>query len=285
MSRLPRKVDSHHHLWSLTDNEYAWLTSDLKPLYRNFSTTDLLKANQGCGITKTVLVQASATDKETDDLLSLARSHEFIVGVVGWVDLSGNIKNTCQRLTYLANQPFFKGIRPMLQDMPNKDWIADSKFAPIFNKLIELDLTFDALVNEDHLEAIFTIAMRNPKLKIVIDHCAKPQIRNNKISIWSERIKRFANLDNVYIKLSGLTTEASANQQSSSHFQAYVDLVYQVFGPKRIMWGSDWPVVNMNSNYQDWLQLTQQLCLDWTEAEQTQLFETTATTFYQLNKH
>lgn len=275
-------IDSHQHFWKMSRGDYEWLTPALSKLYRDFLPSDYLEASSELGICKTVLVQAAATEEETEFLLQLSEENDFIAGVVGWIDLETDPVAACGRLDFFSRFSSFKGIRPMLQDIDDVDWILNPQFAPIFKRLNELGLTFDALIFPEHLENIFFLATHYPNLKIVIDHCAKPNIANQKYDIWAKRIEMFENTKNVYIKVSGLPTEASAAQQEPEHFQRYVNHAYKVFGTKRMMWGSDWPVVNTKSNFSRWLQLTIELLEGRSQSEIDDLFFHSANNFYDL---
>lgn len=275
-------IDSHQHFWKMSRGDYDWLTPELTKLYKDFLPSDYLEEIKNLRISKTVLVQASATEEETEFMLQLSKDHEFIAGVVGWIDFEGDPIAACRRLDLFSQSPFFKGIRPMLQDIEDVDWILNPEFGPIFERLIELDLTFDALVFTEHLDNIFFLANRYPGLKIVIDHCAKPDIANQKYDQWAQKLEMFKGLENVFLKVSGLPTEASESQQESTYFQRYINHVYQIFGSKRMMWGSDWPVVNINSDFSQWLQLTTELISDWSLDEIEDLFVRSASKFYSL---
>ncbi|MGJ8678835.1 amidohydrolase family protein [Paraglaciecola sp.] len=275
-------IDSHHHLWRLERADYSWLTPGLSALYKDFTANDYHQVIESKRVISSVLVQAADTDAETDFLIEQANSNEFISGVVGWVDLSAPVELVWPRLMELVAHPKFKGIRPMLQDIEDPEWILNPEFKPVLESLIALDLTFDALVRTDHLAAIFTIATQYPRLKIVIDHCAKPDIANGEFKAWAAQITQFADLKNVYIKVSGLTLEANLEQQKSEYFKPYFDQVYQTFGSQRMMWGSDWPVLNIQSDYISWLELSQEFASEWPEDEKQAFWSGTANQFYQL---
>ncbi|MEG3768452.1 amidohydrolase family protein [Alteromonas sp. 14N.309.X.WAT.G.H12] len=279
-------VDSHHHIWQLDTGLYSWLTADISPLYRDFSIADYQQvATQSMGATTqlhTVLVQASPTDEETDFLLAQAALEPTVTGVVGWVDFEQDSKAVCARLTTLAANNVFKGVRPMLQDIDDIDWVLRPGFAPIFNQLIRLNLSFDALCRVEHLPSIYQLAKRYPDLPIVIDHCAKPCIEKGQYTQWAAAIAPFSTLPNVYVKASGLTLEATKTQQQPSHFSAYFAHLTSIFGATRIMWGSDWPVVNINSDYAGWLGICQQLVASWDESDKARFWSGTAREFYNL---
>lgn len=275
-------VDSHHHYWKLARGDYGWLTSEFGELYKDFLPEDYACQALPLGITKSVLVQAAPSSFETDFLLQLAEDYDFISGVVGWVNFDGDIDITCARLEYLSMNSYFKGIRPMLQDIEDTDWILNSEFEPIFQSLIKLGLTFDALVLTKQLKNIYVLATKYPDLKIVVDHCGKPNIGKNEYTEWEKEISRFEGAKNVCVKLSGLTTEASIDQQSTLDFLKYFRHVKKIFGTQRMMWGSDWPVVNTNSNIAAWLSVTKSLVDGFSKEEFEDFFTNTANNFYNL---
>lgn len=244
---LENIIDSHQHFWKEDRGDYDWLTPELTNLYRDFLPSDYLEASQSLGISKTVLVQAAVTEAEI--MLQLAESNHFIAGIMGGIDFESDPITACNRLDFFSNNSFFKGIRPMLQDIEDIDWILNPAFAPIFYKLVELELTFDALVFTEYLDNIFFLATHYPDLKIVIDHCAKLEIAFQKYDRWAQKLKMFKGIKNVFIKISDLPTETSSAQKSAEHFQRYAQYAYEAFGAQRMMWGSDWSVVNINSDF------------------------------------
>ena len=250
-------IDSHQHFWLLERGDYHWLTPELNGIYRDFMPADLACEISAANVAATVLVQAAATDEETDFMLSLAASTPFIAGVVGWLDFeSAQVE---QRLVQLAGNPLFKGVRPMLQLIPEPDWVLNPDFDPLFKLLVEYGLSFDALVTEIHLPFISELASRYPELNIVIDHCAKPMLRTGELRNWLGKTAALAVHRNIWVKLSGLLTEAKAGIVSEQLLAPCIQHLLTHFGCHRVMWGSDWPVVQLNGNYQYWLQLTQSL--------------------------
>ncbi|MEP4099825.1 amidohydrolase family protein [Paraglaciecola sp.] len=279
-------LDSHQHIWALDKGYYHWLTPDISDLYRDFSVDDYKQvATSSCRANtsiNTVLVQAAASDAETDYMLAQAASHPLIAGVVGWVDFEKDSQQICERLKMLAANSAFKGVRPMLQDIDDINWILNPEFAPIFKQLIALDLSFDALCRVEHLPNILRLATQYPDLPIVIDHCAKPNVSEGEIAVWSGAMSAFKDLPNVFVKISGLTLEASLKQQDCKSFRPYFNLLHQTFGATRMMWGSDWPVVNINSDYCTWLRISEQLVEQWSITDSERFWSGTAKVFYKI---
>jgi L-fuconolactonase len=226
-------------------------------------------------------VQAAPTVQETRYLLDLAQDDASVAGVVGWVPMLS--RDAPELIAELARHPKFKGIRPMLQDLPDDDWIANPDLAPAVEALIAHDLAFDALIFARHVDALETFVTRFPTLRIVIDHGAKPPIRDGRSGwqSWADGITRLASLPHVQCKLSGLATEAAPGWTEAT-LQPYVDHLLQSFGPARLMWGSDWPVLNLNGDYLLWHSVANTLLAGLSDSERVAVFGANATAFYRL---
>ena len=273
------RVDAHQHFWAIERGDYDWLSPKLVALYQNFLPNDLLLLLKSNNVSKTVLIQAAETNEETNFLLGIAERTDFVAGVVGWINMSST--NSLMRLQELSDNHYFKGIRPMIQDIADDNWMLKPELTPVYEALIEKDLCFDALVKPQHLEALHTLLQRHPKLKVVIDHGAKPNIANNSFKEWGTLISQLAKSTSAYCKLSGLTTEAGENADSETLIP-YIDHLVSNFGPDRIMWGSDWPVVNMSSSYDNWLRVCDRYLSTLEQSAQTAIWSKTAETFYRL---
>ena len=251
-------VDAHQHFWDLTRADYGWLTPEAGVLYRNYLPEELEPSLRESEVAATVLVQAAPSEAETHYLLGLARSHPFVAGVVGWVDFAA--ADASRRIAALAQAggEKLKGLRPMVQDIAAPDWIAQPSLDAAFDAMIAHDLTFDALVRPIHLEPLRTRLLRHPELRAVLDHAGKPDIARGGRDAWARDLKRLARETPIHCKLSGLLTEAGESC-SLSNLVPYVDEVFASFGPDRVMWGSDWPVLNSVSTYADWLELSREL--------------------------
>lgn len=274
-----QRIDSHHHFWQLSRGDYTWLTPELKALYRDFLPNELAPILSHAQVSKTVLVQAAATTAETEFMLAIAKQTDFVVGVVGWVDMGSD--NALVQLEYFSQQPYFKGIRPMLQDIDDVNWILRAELAPVFEMLITQNLTFDALVSSQHLDALYALMKRYPTLKVVIDHCAKPEILSHSTSEWFDKIALIASETSAFCKLSGLVTEAGKNP-CFEQLTPYMEHLLASFGAKRLMWGSDWPVVGLTSTYQQWQSQTEEFLKPLSDKEQQSIWAETAQQFYNL---
>ncbi len=242
-------IDTHQHFWKLARGDYRWLTPDLAPLYRDFLPQDLEPLLRECGIYGTIAVQAADSEAETEYLLSLAERNDWILGVVGWVDLESPL--AVASIERLARHPKLVGLRPMIQNIDDDKWMLRNELRPAIATMIANNLTFDALVLPRHLVHLKEFLTHYVDLTVVVDHCAKPEIRDELFEPWATQISAISEFPNVYCKLSGLVTEAR-KQWEAADLRPYIEHVKQAFGPQRIMFGSDWPVVNMASNYQHW---------------------------------
>ncbi|NRB18977.1 MAG: amidohydrolase family protein [Rhodobacteraceae bacterium] len=250
------RIDAHQHFWSVARDDYGWLTPELKPLYRDFLPADLTPELERHQIAATVLVQAAPSVAETRFMLSLADDHSFIKGVVGWVDFER--PDAAQQIAELATHAALVGLRPMIQDIADPDWMLRPALTPAFLALIAEDLTFDALTLPPHLPNLIQLLQRHPDMRVVINHGSKPLIRDGLMQPWAENMAVLARDTRAYCKLSGLVTEANSGW-TTEDLKPYVDHLLSCFGPDRLIWGSDWPVCLLASNYHAWVETTETL--------------------------
>jgi len=272
-------IDAHQHFWKLDRADYSWLTPDNVPLYRDFLPDDLKPILDENGIEGTVLVQAADSDAETDFMLDLASAHDWIVGVVGWVALSD--PSAIYRLIALSRNRKFCGVRPMLQDIAQTDWILDPANHAALTWLSENGVAFDALIQPRHFEVIDTLATRYPALKIIIDHAAKPDIANGMWDDWKDGVEKLAGHKSCFCKLSGLATE-KAPQQTLVETVRYGRHVLEAFGPDRTIWGSDWPVCTLRTSIGEWKVHCDDLLGGHPATDRDAVFEDTATMVYKI---
>lgn len=249
-------IDAHQHFWQLARGDYGWLTPELGPLYRDFMPDDLVPLIAQSNVAGTVLVQAAPTVAETKFLLEIADTTSFVLGVVGWTDLTA--PTAAKDIARLAQHPKLVGLRPMIQDIADDDWMLRADLTPAFDAMIDADLTFDALVLPRHLSRLHKLLSRHPNLRTVIDHGAKPDISGGQFEGWAKDIALLAEETNASCKLSGLLTEA-ANDWSTSDLAPYVALLFDHFGAQRLIWGSDWPVLTIAANYGTWIEVASSL--------------------------
>jgi L-fuconolactonase len=249
-------VDAHQHFWSIARGDYGWLTAKSGPIYRDFLPADLAPHLRRHGIAKTVLVQAAPTTEETDYLLRLADETAWVGAVVGWVDFER--PDHLSHLKRWSRNPKFRAVRPMIQDLPDPAWVLDPALDWAFRALQDLDLHFEFLGLPAHLDAASALLKRYPRLTVVLDHGMKPQVRNRAFEPWATGIDAIARTTRACCKLSGLVTEALPGWDASD-IKLYADHLLQAFGPDRLMWGSDWPVVNLNGGFDAWRNATLEL--------------------------
>ena len=279
-------IDAHHHLWKRDRGDYFWLDVQRDPalavLNRDFGVEDYRALAEEFGIAGSVVVQAAQTEAETRWLLQqAARSEGLIRGVVGWIEMTA--PNGPERLAALTDSRLLVGIRPMLQDIADVDWMLQKKLDPVFRALIELRLNFDLLIKPPHLKNALTLLTRYPEMRAVIDHGAKPAIARGAWHPWADEIRRIANETGAYCKLSGLVTEATADWDADQ-LRRYVEHLVGCFGPQRLLWGSDWPVALMASDYGRWLQTARGLLSELSVAQRDAIFGSNAIRLYGLDE-
>ncbi|WP_275184114.1 amidohydrolase family protein [Bradyrhizobium sp. CSA112] len=244
------RIDAHHHVWSLARGDYGWLTPALAPIHRDFSLSDLAPHLAAADIKGTILVQAAPTEAETMFLLDIAAKGQVVRGVVGWTDFDAADGEA--RIDALAARKLLVGLRPMVQDIADDDWLLRPALAPLLAAMARNCLVFDALVLPRHLPRLLRVVDDHPELQFVLDHCAKPRLATGELAVWHDDIASLAERPNIVCKLSGLATEAAPDWQVGDLRNA-VDHVVACFGPHRLLWGSDWPVVNLAGGYEKWL--------------------------------
>ena len=273
-------IDAHQHFWRVGENGLSWPPPDLAAIHRDFGPADLAAVGALVGLAGSVLVQSQADDRDTDWLLDLAAGEPLVLAVVGWADLKA--PDAPARIADLARRPKLRGLRPMLQDLEDDAWIAGPGLDPALDAMVTHGLSLDALVLTRHLPHLLTLARRRPDLAIVIDHGAKPPIATGEnADAWAGGIEALAELPQVFCKLSGLLTEAAPGQASDA-LVPYVRRLVSAFGPGRLMWGSDWPVLNLAGDYAGWLALARTLSGLTDPADLAALFGGTSRRFYRI---
>ncbi|MGR3503379.1 amidohydrolase family protein [Pseudaestuariivita sp.] len=276
------RIDAHQHYWQPARGDYDWMPKDNAVLNRSYAPVDLAEARAQHRIEGTILVQAAATVHETEYMLGLADADASILGVVGWVDFEDPEHRA--HLERLAEHPKFLGVRPMIQDIPDVDWMLREDLQWAYQALIELDLTFDALGFPQYLANFHTLITRYPDLRVVYDHCMKPQIRDqmagkDAFTDWAAGMTRLAEDTSGCVKLSGLVTEA-ADGWTEDDLRPFAMHVIEAFGPERVMWGSDWPVCRLQAEYDRWIGAAEAFTEELSEAEKAMIFGGTAARFY-----
>jgi L-fuconolactonase len=281
-------LDAHFHAWQPARGDYGWLTPALGPLWREVQVPHWWHEAAPHGVQGGVLVQAAPTAAETDFLLAQAAAHPRVLGVVGWVDLTA--PDAPAQVRARAAQPRLVGLRPMLQDLADTDWIAQPAVQPALAAMAECGLVLDALIQPRHLPVLQQVARAHPGLRIVIDHGAKPRMDAASApgsaawQAWAQGLQALADLaphGRIVCKLSGLWTEAPAGQPCA-HVQAWAQALLHIWGPQRLLWGSDWPVLEQAGPYAAWWAHTQALLAPLSPAERQAVLGENARRVYRL---
>lgn len=241
-------IDAHQHFWKYNPAEYAWIDNNMQSLKRDFLPDELDREMQRAGVAGSIAVQARQSIEETRWLLELAGQHDFIRGVVGWVDLcSADVE---AQLEVFAGHPKMVGVRHVVHDEPDDSFMARNDFRRGIAALKKYNLAYDLLIFPKHLELATDLVKAFPNQQFVLDHIAKPDIKNQVLSPWDKQIRSLAALPNVACKISGLVTEADWYAWRPEDFTPYLELVLECFGPDRLMLGSDWPVCTLSASHQ-----------------------------------
>ena len=274
-------IDSHQHFWQVGRFDYPWMSSSVEVLYQDYLPDQIQPVLVENGVSKTVLVQASNSVEESRWLLSLADSHPFIAGVVGWVDLMS--ADVGRQLDELSAHPKFKGVRHLVESEPGDDWLVQPEVLRGLHRLADYGLSYDLLVHTRHLKYVPTVADSCPGLSLVIDHMAKPPIANGEITGWFNELKPVAANPNIQCKLSGLITEANWTTWTPNDLRPFVERALELFGPERLMFGSDHPVCLLAGSYKRVLESFQEILAELNEHDRDHIFATNAANFYRLN--
>lgn len=272
-------VDAHFHCWRLARGDYGWLVPELGAIHRDVTIADWGAEARPLGVEAGVLVQAAPTQAETEFLLEHAAVHGAVLGVVGWVDLSA--EDAPQRIEELTARPKLKGLRPMLHDLPDPDWILHAALAPALHAMAAHGLVFDALVRPVHLPRIVELCRRHPDLQVVVDHGGKPDIANAQWQPWANDVQRLADETQAVCKLSGLLTEAGPRPGPGAADRWAAHLL-EGFGADRLLWGSDWPVLERAASYRQWWSDTAGALERLTETERAAVLGGNARRVYRL---
>ena len=272
-------IDAHQHFWRYDPVQDAWITGDMAALKRDFLPDDLMPELRKNGVDRCVAVQAAQSEEETLFLLDLAGRHDAIRGVVGWVDLRAG--NVAERLEFFSRFPRLRGFRHIAQ-AERDDFLLDAEFQRGVAELHRFGLTYDILIYARQLPAAAALVERFPEQQFVLDHIAKPEIRNREVRRWEQGIRRLAACGNIHCKLSGLITEADWTHWRGDDLRPYLDIVFDAFGPGRLMFGSDWPVCLLAGTYAQVKQLVEEYVRACAPAAEADIFGGNASRFYGL---
>jgi L-fuconolactonase len=274
------KIDTHQHFWKYNDRDYVWMTAGMDRLRKDHLPADLLPLIGGADISATVAVQARQSLEESSWLLQLADEHTFIRAVVGWVDLCS--ERVVEQLEQLAQHPKFRGVRHVVHDEPDDNFMLRESFLNGLSQLRQFGLTYDLLLFPRHLPVACDVVKRFPEQVFVLDHIAKPPVRTGEIEPWARDLRQLARFTNVFCKLSGLVTEARWESWEAGDFEPYLDVVLSAFGPHRLMIGSDWPVCTLAGDYKSVINLTANYIARLSDDEQRAILEENPMKVYSI---
>lgn len=274
------KIDSHQHFWQFDPVRDAWITENMAVIRQDFYPTDLQPVLQQSGIDGCVAVQADQSEAETDFLLALAQQNEMVKGVVGWVDLRA--KDVRERLAHYAQFREIKGFRHIVQAESDDLFMLRTEFTDGIRALQEFNFTYDILIFPHQLGPAKELVARFGNQKFVLDHLAKPYIKQGLIDKWKQDIQALARYENVSCKISGMVTEADWEYWTRADLRPYLDVAFEAFGTNRLMFGSDWPVSLVAASYEQWVEILTEYLSDFSVAEKAKFWGKNAKKFYNL---
>ncbi len=276
-------IDSHHHFWRFTQEEYGWIPPDWSALRRDFLPTDLAGELASAGVDGVVSVQARQSLAETDWLLDLAARHAFIRGIVGWVPLiAPDLEAHLDRLAAHPAAARLRSLRHVLQAEADEAYMLRDDFNRGIRVLTRRDLAYDILVLERHLPNTIAFVDRHPRQIFILDHIAKPRIAAGELEPWAKTIRKLARRPNVACKLSGMVTEADVTHWTPERLQPFFDVVLEAFGPARLLFGSDWPVCLAGVPYARWKQVVEHWIAPLSGTERAAILGGNAVEYYGL---
>ncbi|OAS89545.1 amidohydrolase [Metabacillus litoralis] len=274
------KIDAHQHFWLYNEKEFAWINDDMSELKRDFSPEDLKVLLKSIHFDGSIVVQARQSLDETRWLLELAQKYDFIKGVVGWVDLCS--PDVTKQLKQFANNPFLKGVRHVIHDEADDQFMLSEEFQRGISVLNDFNLTYDLLLFPKHIPYALQLIEKFPEQLFVLDHIGKPDIKNKEISFWKENLTKLAEYRNVYVKVSGMVTEADWKNWRKEDFKAYLDIVFNAFGPERVMIGSDWPVCTVSESYESVMGIVLDYVKQFASGYESQILGENCSRFYSI---
>ncbi len=273
-------VDAHQHFWNFDPDRDKWMTAGtMDQIRRDFTPEQLRVLLDQNDVTGSIAVQADQSEEETKFLLDLASEHSWIRGVVGWIDLRSDTLE--ERLQHYRRYEKLVGFRHVLQSEP-ASYMLEPTFIEGVSKLSKYGFTYDLLIYWHQFESAIEMVQQLPEVRIVLDHIGKPDIKDGRILKWAKGISRLAEMPNVFCKISGLATEAHWQYWKNSDFDAYLELTFQLFGPARCMYGSDWPVCTLATSYGEWIDYVRLYISKYSEAEQKAIMGGNCLQFYGL---
>ncbi|NLR57117.1 amidohydrolase family protein [Chitinophaga polysaccharea] len=273
-------IDAHQHFWQYQSVRDAWIDESMEVIRRDFLPEDLIPVLEDNGVHGCIAVQADQSAEETSFLLSLAEKHDFIKGVVGWIDLRAD--NIQEQLQQYAGHPLLKGFRHIVQAEPDFNFLLGENFCRGIKALAQHQFTYDILVYPKQLPAVEEFVQLFPDQALIIDHLAKPYVKTGELAEWAAQMRRIAQAPHVYCKLSGLVTEADWQQWKPAHFRPFLEVALEAFGPNRLVYGSDWPVCLLAAQYHEVKHIVTDFISTLSTSEQQQIMGGNACSFYHL---
>lgn len=272
-------IDAHHHFWHYTTTEFGWIDDSMASLRRDFLPGDLQAEIAATGVDAVITVQARQSEAETRWLLELAARHPFIAGVVGWVPLAS--QGVHAALARFAADPKLVAVRHVLQDEPDPRYMLGAEFQAGIRALGAFGLAYDLLIHERHLPQAIELVDGHPTQPFVLDHLAKPLVRTGALEPWARHVRELARRPHVTCKLSGLATEVGRTPWTSADLRPYFDVVLEAFGPRRLLFGSDWPVCLVACGYTRWMEVVEELARDLSGDERAAILGENARRVYR----
>nr|WP_321486431.1 amidohydrolase family protein [uncultured Draconibacterium sp.] len=273
-------IDTHHHLWNYNPVEFDWIDDEMAAIRKSFLPADLQATLANTGVEGVVTVQARQSLEETNWLLKLASENDFIKGVVGWVSLAD--ESIQQILEEYKSSPWLKGVRHVVQGEPDPEFILGKDFNKGISLLKYYNLVYDILIFEHQLTNTISFVDQHPEQQFVVDHIAKPKIKKNELEPWAKNIKELAKRENVSCKISGMVTEADYKLWTEEQLNPYFETILEAFGPSRLLFGSDWPVCLVATNYSNWLELVKKTISNFSKEEQDFILYKNAQRIYNI---
>ena len=273
-------IDTHHHLWNYNPVKFDWIDDEMAAIRKSFLPADLEATLANSEVEGVVTVQARQSLEETNWLLKLASENDFIKGVVGWVPLAdGSIQ---QILEEYKSSPWLKGVRHVVQGEPDPEFILGKDFNKGISLLKNYNLAYDILIFEHQLANTIRFVDQHPEQQFVVDHIAKPKIKKNELEPWAKNVKELAKRENVSCKISGMVTEADYKLWTEEQLNPYFETILEAFGPSRLLFGSDWPVCLVATNYSNWLDLVKKTISNFSKEEQDFILYKNAQRIYNI---
>lgn len=275
------KIDAHQHFWNYNPKEYDWINDDMAVIRKDFLPAQLKAELISAEIDSVISVQARQSEAETHQLLAFAKEHDFIAGVVGWLPMAS--ANFEAILATYRQEPKLKGLRHVIQGESDDRYILSEAFNRGVRRTLEAGLAYDILILERHLPHATKFADHHEGQRLILDHIAKPKIAKGEIEPWRKNLKELAQREHVYCKLSGVVTEANIKNWKESDLLPFIEVAMEAFGPQRLMFGSDWPVLLTGMSYQAWINMIKNIVGRWSTSEQAQFWGLNAKSAYQLD--